>query len=556
MRFQRSRAVALVLAVVVAVGTGCTTSRGWKTADSNARAEAETARRAGAAAHFMAGVVHELNQRPEEAARAFLAAARADLANEPLVLDVARRLQAFRQPEAARDLLRQAAELPGASGALLAELGRLHAQLGQPEAAFQANRLAVKKSPRLFAGYHNLFAGYLEARQPEAARKVLTDAARHADDDPEFLVSLAELHLAFGRQFPAHRQSAHGAASNALHRAQTVGITNATLRMRVAEARAALGDAPAAAALYQELLASDEELPLMREVIRARLAEMYLRSNDPQRASELLEAMIRDNPANPRAHFHLGSLAFEQKDYARAVEHFQRTILLAPDFQPAHYDLAVALLNLQRPAEALEVLARARTRFPAGFLLEYLTALAHQRQQQYAQATRHYTAAEILARAAETNRLNELFYFQMGAAFERAGDYAQAERCFEEALARAPDFDEALNYLGYMWAERGVNLERARRLIERAVELQPDNPAYLDSLGWVWFKLGDPPKALGYLLKAIQHLKEPDATIFDHLGDVYAALGQLDRAREAWEKSLAIEASDVVRQKLAAPDAR
>ena len=56
----------------------------------------------------------------------------------------------------------------------------------------------------------------------------------------------------------------------------------------------------------------------------------------------------------------------------------------------------------------------------------------------------------------------------------------------------SPDFSEAMNYLGYMWAERGVNLSRAKELIDKAVKLEPKNAAYPDSLAWVLSSLSSP----------------------------------------------------------------
>ena len=111
-------------------------------------------------------------------------------------------------------------------------------------------------------------------------------------------------------------------------------------------------------------------------------------------------------------------------------------------------------------------------------------------------------------------------------------------------------YAEAMNYLGYMWAEKGMKLEQARTLIEKAVQLEPKNAAFLDSMGWVLFKLNQPKEALGYLLKAIEHIEKPDPTIYDHLGDVYADLNQMDQAGEAWRKSLKVEKNEKVQKKL------
>jgi len=138
----------------------------------------------------------------------------------------------------------------------------------------------------------------------------------------------------------------------------------------------------------------------------------------------------------------------------------------------------------------------------------------------------------------------------VGATCERKGDYEQAEKYFQKCLQLAPDFAEAQNYLGFMWAEHGKNLDAAKVLIEKAVKAEPTNAAYLDSLGWVLFKLNEPKEALDYLLQAVKHSEEPDATVFDHLGDVYAALHERDKAQEAWRKSLSLEQNDEVRKKL------
>lgn len=116
-----------------------------------------------------------------------------------------------------------------------------------------------------------------------------------------------------------------------------------------------------------------------------------------------------------------------------------------------------------------------------------------------------------------------------------------------------PKHAEALNYLGYMWAERGENLAEARVFIERALAVEPDNPAFLDSLAWVLFKQGQAAQALEHQLRSLKLMPEPDATLLDHLGDIYAALGRHVEARDAWRQSLEVEASPAVEKKLQAP---
>jgi tetratricopeptide (TPR) repeat protein len=100
-----------------------------------------------------------------------------------------------------------------------------------------------------------------------------------------------------------------------------------------------------------------------------------------------------------------------------------------------------------------------------------------------------------------------------------------------------PKHTDALNYLGYSYADRGVNLEEAHLLINKALELKPDNGYIIDSLGWVYFKLGKYDDALKNLLKAAEIVKD-DPVIFEHLGDVYYSKGIPEKAREFWEKAI------------------
>ena len=143
-------------------------------------------------------------------------------------------------------------------------------------------------------------------------------------------------------------------------------------------------------------------------------------------------------------------------------------------------------------------------------------------------------------------------FFQLGEAYERTRRYDEAAEQFQAVLEIQPENSTAMNYLGYMWADNGENLEQALELVRRAVALEPDNGAYVDSLGWALFRLGEFEEARRHLERANQ-LAPEDPTILEHLGDVYVALGESRRAREAYEHALAIddeENVEAVRRKL------
>ncbi len=142
-------------------------------------------------------------------------------------------------------------------------------------------------------------------------------------------------------------------------------------------------------------------------------------------------------------------------------------------------------------------------------------------------------------------------FFLLGSARERLGEHAEAVVAFRRALEIAPNFHAALNYLGYLWADRGENLDEALKLIRRAVTLDPENGAYVDSLGWAHYQLKQYDRAQIYLERATRLLPR-DPVAFEHLGDLYRTLGDVAKAREQYRRAieLAGENVDAVKKKL------
>jgi len=127
--------------------------------------------------------------------------------------------------------------------------------------------------------------------------------------------------------------------------------------------------------------------------------------------------------------------------------------------------------------------------------------------------------------------------YRLATSLERAGRIEQSIAEFRSLLERAPNLAPALNYLGYVWIERGQNLDEAVRLVREAVRLTPGNGAYVDSLGWGLFRMGRLDEAVSVLERAAR-LEPSDAVILEHLGDARAAAGDLAGALEAYRKAL------------------
>ena len=165
-----------------------------------------------------------------------------------------------------------------------------------------------------------------------------------------------------------------------------------------------------------------------------------------------------------------------------------------------------------------------------------ILALAHV----YERGKRYNDAVEAIDRAAglATTRAQKLsVLFTSGSVLERAKRHDEAEQKFRELIEKDPDDARALNYLGYMLADIGDNLDEAHDMIQKALDLDPENGAYLDSLGWLYYRQEKFELAERYLVRSLEKIKR-DPTVHSHLGDVYFKQGKVEKARKHWELSI------------------
>jgi len=165
----------------------------------------------------------------------------------------------------------------------------------------------------------------------------------------------------------------------------------------------------------------------------------------------------------------------------------------------------------------------------------YLTlADIYEKAKNFTEMGKVLDSAEALSVSSEEK---QTLAFRRGAMYERMKNYQAAEAEFRKVLALNPDNDAALNYLGFMLADRNVRLDEARDMIVKALAREPNSGAYLDSLGWVYFRQNKLPEAEDKLREALQYMSR-DPTVHDHLGEVYFREGKVREAIQQWQNSL------------------
>lgn len=539
--------------------TACSSTKTAKTADNPgstiaapvAKLSADEAKRAEAFARFAAGISHDLTASPDEALEEFERSAALDPSNETLTIELAQRYLQLRKPQKAAAILTKNSSRPDTSAKVFSLLGRANLFSGATNDAIKASERALQKDPVLMEAYQNLAEIHFRTGSASNSLAIIHRAAAQTNADALFLTGVADLYADYLRIAPKETNTIYPRIRATLKRALDLKPESPVVLTRIADLSLLVNEQQQAASIYEELVEDLDESPLLRDAIREKLANFHLRQGNKDKARAQFEAIVRDNPTRyPQAYYTLGVMAYDAKDFAKAAGHFRNVLLLNPNFEQVYYDLSGMLLGTQKPKDALTVLGQARSRFPRSFTVDYLSSMAYSQMKDFTNAVKFLSSAELLAKTGDTRRLTGSFYFQLGAAYERVKDFPKAEEYMLKSLELEPESVETLNYLGYMWAERGEKLERAQVMIEKAVKKQPDSAAYLDSLAWVYFKQGKVHDALKPMLRAVELSEEPDATLFDHLGDIQFANGNRNAARKAWEKSLEIEPNPDIKKKL------
>jgi len=75
---------------------------------------------------------------------------------------------------------------------------------------------------------------------------------------------------------------------------------------------------------------------------------------------------------------------------------------------------------------------------------------------------------------------------------------------YEKTLEIDSENATAMNSMGYILADTGIDVMRALRLCRRAVDFKPQSAAYLDSLGWAYYKSGELLEARTWLRRALE----------------------------------------------------
>jgi tetratricopeptide (TPR) repeat protein len=485
-------------------------------------------------------------------------------------------LQRGRAVDAARllDDLPEARTQPGLIR-LTAEARAKAGRLKDAEGLYQSLREADPNDREVLAALIDI---YEEQDKIDKALDLLAELQKRDSDNPAIAERIT-LDLARAGRFDDAEKRARDLAAKLPE--------NRDIRRLLASVLFERGDVAGGEKILRALVAADPDDERSRRTLAAEL----IRERRFSEVKPLLEESVRRAASDPKrrearqgAIVELGYLALLQKDYAGARAQLEplavsgasvngramRVLLgAARESEDWVYGLARAEAavaaerrNPEWAAAAGEFRWKAGDRQKAAAELDKLGASEDSEEalaaaDAYSRLKDYAASAGIARETVRKNPENAEALFRLGSSLERAGDTAESEKAFTRLLEMRPADGQALNYLGYMWADKNVHLDRAREMLERAVARDPRNGAYQDSLGWVYFRLGKLDLAEKHLKVASDHDPD-DPTIHEHLGDLAEKRGNVARAVAEWEKALDLkhEEPDKVKEKLKRAKAR
>ncbi len=301
-----------------------------------------------------------------------------------------------------------------------------------------------------------------------------------------------------------------------------------------------LGEKAKAEATYLRLL--DVE-PLSSEGHLA-LVDLYIEQKRYKEAVDHLKAFYELNPAVPVLR-KLIVLELQEGMFKEALEHIKDIKDITEEDK---YYLSLTYAGMERYEEALEVLKEISESERLGCEAAMLKASILKGMNRSDETIAVLESA--WKKYKDSLACNEIGY-QLASELDMLGRRDDGLRVAQEILEKDEQDPIALNFVGYVWADSGVNLDKAYKMINDAMHAKPDDPYILDSMAWVLHKMGRDKEAVKYMEKSLKQLQD-DPTVNEHMGDILKALGRMDEALDYYLKSsiLSRSANDGLKNKI------
>jgi tetratricopeptide (TPR) repeat protein len=481
---------------------------------------------------LMLGRLEKVSQNSVEAQNAYKKALEIDPDNEDALTGLAMVYADLGDTTQAADLLKKLAAKNPTPRSLQA-LAAAYEQMHEYALAAETLKRTLELSPPNATELKRFLAGDLrKATQLQEALKVYQDLVTEEPSDAESYLRISNIYTQM-RDFAKARE--------AEDKARAIEPNNLEIRYNEVVILESEGKMSEATGRLKEILDTTAKKNYTKEerdnriILLERLSGFYSLNDQIEPAVEALRQVAELDHDQDAAMASKIVLTYRLgKDLPKAQREADAALKKWPEDRALRASRADVLADMgQTDAAAAEMRKLLDGKSDLEIYLE-LAGQIYDRGRKFDEEGKALDAAEKLAVSKE-DKIG--IWFQRGAMYEKMKKIDLAEVEFRKILEVSPDYAPALNYLGYMLADRNVKLTEALTLITKALDLEPNSGAYLDSLGWVYYKMNRLPEAEENLRQAL--LRTPrDATVHDHMGDVLLRESKVKEAIAQWQLSL------------------
>ncbi len=387
--------------------------------------------------------------------------------------------------------------------------------------ALEELSILIKNEPELLMAYYYKGKTYMELKEYDKAKKTFLKAIDINSGFAPVLFELAELHS---------KLNENDAALMTYKKILNFYPSNLIARERLIELYYDSG--------YDEL--AEKYINEIKKIIkpgdvgRKRLGLIYLRHEKFNESISEFKLILSVRPDDQEARYYLGAAMEESGDLENAYKNFDSIKLDSEKSINARMHMAYILEKQEKSGQAITLLKEAinqkRDKPELYLMLESL----------YEKKEDYLSAKDTLEDGLKHNENNVDLLFRLGVVLDKLDENEECIKYMEMVIKIEPNHAEALNYIGYTYADKGIHLDRAQELIEKAIKNRPNAGFIIDSLGWLYFKKGYYDKAIMELKKAMK-LTPEDASITEHLGDVYYKISDFMNALRIYKGTLSLK---------------
>jgi len=245
----------------------------------------------------------------------------------------------------------------------------------------------------------------------------------------------------------------------------------------------------------------------------------------------IFTGLLKGAPDNSSLHYMTGLAYDGLQEINKAIHQFMDIKPDSEHYKKSLIHIAYLYNENEQPEKSLAFLLKKHQELPNDSeIISYLASI-------YEDQKKYKKAIQMLDKGLLLYPENTDMLFRSGIVQDKWGNKDKCIKIMQQVIDLDPENATALNYLGYTYADLGIELNLAETLIKKAMALNPDDGYITDSLGWVYYKKGDYPQAIVYLERAVE-LSSHDPVVAEHLGDAYHKADMPQKALEIYKQAL------------------